>query len=1302
MIVVAVILACIALLFFYMATDTSYDKKLSILETNLAEATLKLEAIRSDMKTSSVKAESDLAAIKKDISLNMLEVVKQFAPKDQIESELKRVNDLISQYYSNQVADHVDLTKYKDQVAGLIANIELTGEKVKSLEINNSAVMSKLQELQSEYSKSTDSKLQELQSEHSKATDSKLQELQSELSKATDSKFQELQSEYSKLSKFQELQSEHSKSEYSKLKESQSEYFKELARDIETKLTEARQAQATAFADFISASNSSQKNLESKLVAHIAVIASVADDVAELKKNLGDMSVMKGSVADSIINLNDKLSKYDGFSEQINTLKKNLDTTVGSLADLESSFWDYGDVLETLGPVIAFLKANDKDLTSVTEAFSFAYAVPNFGKMFVFYKLMDAILYMRKLLAELPTNDGVSSAILSAERKMEAIGAPLKLIDYIKNIQSSLASLRGSTSSLNSQLNAKINAQLDNITITNANANAATVAAISELRKNISANGGVLAEAAMKIEALEALATKAAQSGTVTTQLQSTVDYLSNWVGSWTGSTSIAAYVKQLADTVSENKKSQDSLLESLNSLKKHIGDYTFATDESVSSIALDAQNSAARAWGVIGSYDFKSMNNKTIAGYLTSLASQINQLDVSIKALDPSDTNSKLSELAMAIKDINATVEILKGKSVDPTTVSSSLSSLNTDMSRVWKVIGYSPVSETSVREIITNINQSIAEINSKLPQIESNRQGLIQTSNQSIRTNDAISEINEKVKTLTADLTTTRTGISTVMDQVSTIQKAITSSSAGDVNARLVALEDATRPLILDTNMKSMLHRVNQIVADFGSLRRYVLASYAEFDTAYVNAQIAARAYKTVSDSIQAYAFSKEYNAISAFSADMVKLSNILNVTQIPSSDTAAANAKQSVLDYVSNIDYSIRSEPLWNFVQRKFADISSSIDSSQKTMTYVKSLESKLSTIDTLGASVAALSKTVSSFQAATPTVPTMPAITTPIVSADSYANTHVFTSGQIVSGQITGGQGHAIDITSLNSWGFSIPIGTVSNKVSLSEMYALIASYPVSLDYTTNASLYGNCISVSIVENDSKTKSVSVSRSKDAEGLVTMLRSGSSTFARDTTSVYPTWPLLPLGVNYLNAMAVVNSYGHPTSASSSPVMRSDNTRFLTKADLLKILDSLIELSDIYNLTITVAFGMIFPTGYALEPNSVKRTSKINMWSYLVNPNSFQFSDAKIFIDARKSVGTGVPTFATPGLLDVSTYGIKLDGKLDTSGMNTSSRVSYINGGQNTNFCDPNSYVCGITTNYTANYMQAQPVCCSFRKK
>lgn len=1369
MIAIAISLISLVLIYYIFSQKSDYEGKIQNLEYNLAEISMKISAIRDEAAAGKMKADSELSVIKRDIQQNMIDLVKStegLVSDEKFQKEMARINGIIEQSNTDN-ASKEDLASYKKEVYPSLVKLEMIGNQVIKLidtnevvnaELNKTAKTNDLENVKKLLESKIDSQIDELMQKFPY-----LDEVESSLRNSinlNNDMFNDKISEIETLVKKDAALTSDKIYENSKLinnlNAAQLKSIETFRTELEGKLLDVKnsaqsasqvlklaiddlsQMQTRALNDYIALNNSNMSKITKSIAESNSAIAEVKDSVLNINKLIGDVSnlkyipVIKDNLLETIYDLNERLKKYEN-STAINSLKETLEKVIKNIdtVKLQNNFWEYDEIFEVIVDLISAIdpkikEANAPLLLELKEAMESAYKSKS-SKLVVFMRVKNAIGSLRGV-----TDNRTVEYFQRLNNMMFNVQLPLSLADYVENLQKSVNILHSKRKITESDINL-LNSQINSININMKTASVETTNSLSSLQKSVAElaiGNNQIVEIQAKLKALEAQSAQTMQSNENLKQVTNTVNYLSNVIGSWSDANNISIYIKAMNDDVKKNKASQDQILDSLNKLKSYVGEYALGQDKHLSAAVDRAQNTADRAKALIGNYDWNVTNNKPFFEYVSTIVSRINQIDIAIKSLDPTNSNNSIYELNTAIYGINQSIANMRETIPNKTFIDKSIDFLSTKAIATDKKLGFDPSEPRTVNQILKDMATEMTNMKSYLGQVDINRISITSLDNAMRDDRLYISRINEYVKTVESSLsllTNNFTELSKNLDAVKSMTSTSNTNSLdintiytrlSDVNSRIEFLEKLTQRIKNDKPWWPLIHPLITLNKSLISLSTFIEVN--SYQRLIVLAPIALQIVTSMNVDYSNFTFKKEYKDLAEFNNLVLSVwkTNLINLKL--ATTHGAYDTWANFAQYAKNVDYANAgaidiAEPLWYFVQRKLTEVWDTFATKSSVNNLTTTITTTVTAIDTENkrnsAAVLQLSKDLLSLAAKIPTasagstMPTSGDITIPAlfnVSSDP-SDCYIFTNGHIVNGQLritpyifpNTTTAHGIDIQKLRTTGSTSVLPLKSTTVSFSDMYNIISGIP----HADRVHMYNNAMSIVINYNQSKIYSQSGfllgKKTLDTDIFVLGLASNIYTKTQglyDSRSMPPVNTEIYTSLNYFKSHLVTNTGGTQVNPVREFVM-------IDKNDILRVMDSLIEFSRKYEATVSVSFG-----AYIYTYGDTKATEVFN---YLKSSKiAAPPQTTRIFLDAVKSARYRTPTLVSNGLLDVSQEGIVLNN--NATDFTDPSTISYAHMGRgySNSYCAENSYMCGVQTTVGQGpfgvFTGTNPICCPFKKK
>ena len=767
-----------------------YNKKINLLENNLAEINLKIASLNNSNSNTNY-SESVLTKYKEDIEGNIKDILLQLnslVPKDIYDRENQRINLLLEQYKStnglNSInSDFVDkYTKEVKNIVDKISDIENKWTKLESdmvVELNGKISVSKLNELKQEIV----SIVSEITSDNVKkeAVDiisKSIENINSEVKTTTDIANNTIIS----LDKLIENNKSNSKELetfkqdiYNKLinygdelKISKDEILK-----LKTELTKS-------INEYVEINTSKTKNIEDKLAAEISANTTAFLEIRNSLKNvmtvIGDVDnlkytpILKNNIIDALYDLNSRLSSLEVKSKDIDMLKSSVNVLLNSINKQPTGFWDYHYVTNSVAYTMNEIKkkldnCENKDnpfyldilskYKSVVNKFNYVYVnISNGGKSIIQLTIMqgvDEIKYLVDKIFYTNTSDNpikmsqeeyslYNKEIDRAKKEIEITQKELVTADYINNIQLSVNRLH-SKSFINDQDVIKLKSDLESLNISTTIKNDSLLKSLEELKTSVSKltiSDNKINELDVVIKGLQSNALQYYYTTNTVKAMEQTVQSLNNWVGGreeYFGDDNLIIYIKKMDENIKKNKENDDIINLSLNKLKKLVGEFTLESNTSVGDIAMKARDDAARVKAVIGLYDWNKNNGKSVSESLDNIAAKIINIESTLGNLNPTFIASQTSKLLDTTTYLMNSFTKLTQEDKDIRTIIASLSADNSHINNYYfdlfkNTIGIPKRSET-VYAILDKIEAELKVLKDKVTQPETTLAGIINMEN-------------------------------------------------------------------------------------------------------------------------------------------------------------------------------------------------------------------------------------------------------------------------------------------------------------------------------------------------------------------------------------------------------------------------------------------------------------------------------------------------------------------------------------------------------------------------------------------
>jgi len=787
-----------------------YNKKITLLENNLAEINLKITSLNnSDSNT--MYSESVLTKYKEDIESNIKDILLQLnslVSKDIYEKENDRVNLLLEQYKSTNSIDSDLVEKYTKEVKDVvnkISDIENKWTKMESdmfVELNGKVSVNKLSELKQEImSNVIDITSNNVKNEAIDIINKSLENINNELKSTSDIVGNTIIS----LGKLLEENKVNSK-DIELFKQTISERM--LAYEVETKnirseIFKVKEDLNKSINEYISLNTSRTKSLEDKLAVESSANASAFLEIRNSLKNvmnvIGDVDnlkytpMLKNNVIDALYDLNSRLSSLEVKSKDIETLKSSVNVLMNSINKQPTGFWDYHYVTNSVAYTMNEIKkkldnCEDKDNSfyidtlskykSVVNKFNDAYVnINNGGKSIIQLTIMqgvDELKYLVDRIFYTTTTDNpikmsqeeysmYNKEIDNAKKEIETTQRELVNADYINNLQLSVNRLHSKKFISDQDIN-KLKEDLESLNISTTIKNEGLLKSLEELKTSISKltiSDNKINELDVVIKGLQANALQYYYTTNTVKAMEQTVNSLNNWAGSrgdYFGDDNLTTYIKNMDEKIRKNKESDDSINLSLDKLKKLVGEFTLESNTSVGDIAMKARDEAARVKAVIGLYDWNKNNGKSVSESLDNVAAKIINIESTLNSLNPSFITSQTSSLLDTTNYLMNSFTKLTQEDKDIRTIISSLSADNSYINNYYfdlfkNTIGMPKRSET-VYAILDKIDAELKVLKDKGIQSEDTLSRIInmekkytESLNYTIAVNNYVTEVEKKV---------------------------------------------------------------------------------------------------------------------------------------------------------------------------------------------------------------------------------------------------------------------------------------------------------------------------------------------------------------------------------------------------------------------------------------------------------------------------------------------------------------------------------------------------------------------------
>lgn len=1350
-----------------------YNKKINLLENNLAEINLKIASLNNSNSNTNY-SESVLTKYKEDIEGNIKDILLQLnslVPKDIYERENQRINLLLEQYKStnglNSInSDFVDkYTKEVKDIVDKISDIENKWTKLESdmvVELNGKVSVSKLNELKQEIV----SIVSEITSDNVKkeAVDiisKSIENINSEVKTITDIANNTIIS----LDKLIESNNSNSKELetfkqdiYNKLinygdelKISKDEILK-----LKTELTKS-------INEYVEINTSKTKNIEDKLAAEISANTTAFLEIRNSLKNvmtvIGDIDnlkytpILKNNIIDALYDLNSRLSSLEVKSKDIDTLKSSVNVLLNSINKQPTGFWDYHYVTNSVAYTMNEIKkkldnCENKDNSfyldilskykSVVNKFNDAYVnINNGGKSIIQLTIMqgvDEIKYLVDRIFYTNTSDNpikmsqeeyslYNKEIDKAKKEIETTQKELVTADYINNIQLSVNRLH-SKSFINDQDIVKLKSDLESLNISTTIKNDSLLKSLEELKTSVSKltiSDNKINELEVVIKGLQSNALQYYYTTNTVKAMEQTVQSLNNWAGSrgdYFGDDNLTTYIKKMDESIKKNKENDDSINLSLDKLKKLVGEFTLESNTSVGDIAMKARDDAARVKAVIGLYDWNKNNGKSVSESLDNIAAKIISIESTLGSLNPTFIASQTSSLLDTTQYLMDSFTKLTQEDKDIRTIIASLSADNSYINNYYfdlfkNTIGMPKRSET-IYAILDKIEAELKVLKDKGTQSDTTLSRIINMENKyteslnyTIAVNNYVTEVEKKVleskvlvDTLSNDLKNLKNDVEKQNSRLSNYEK---------LQANVDLLSSTIDKVEADLEWRYTINCLEQV-----SKYRLYMKNYVPLEKYnFIDSKIQSVIDNIKLISLQTYARSNEkfYSEYAKFNEMLTDIYNnhITKVTleiagNKESYDLLWKDCFSQISAYINAVNYGNTidtrgNEPLWQFTQRKFANVYGDIQSMvtkfaskldfdtltgrtntmesniNSSLVKIKEFDTKFTTVDK---SLFDMDEKINKLSIGTVSNNTQAGIydvfnvsstdiNIPSVSLNTAntTNTVYFTCGfTLTNGVISNGTvtNHTRDPAAIG-----MTSTTPINTFNFLDFYNLILSGPSTMNLTGNKFTYYSSNSRPTVVN---------TRSTDNNSFIAYLIN-TGTYHKAPVGSTASMPVLNTG--YTNT---VNITGVLEAVNNGPVATP-----MSKKEILTIINSLIEFSRTTKSTFSIYMGV----SYTL----------LNVKTLLAAGSTIKGFNSRIYLDTSKSIVNNTPTIVTDSLLDVSSKGLLLNGAVMPATSLNYSNTAINAGAPTVNMCPTNSYVCGVSFQYNTNNMRVDPKCCNFDK-
>lgn len=754
-----------------------YNKKINILENNLAEINLKIASLnKSDSNT--IYAESVLTKYKEDIEDNIKNILLQLnslVSKDVYAKENERVNLLLEQYKSTNSINSELVEKYTKEVKNIvdkISSIESKWTKLESdmfVELNGKVSINKLSELKQEILSNINNIISDnVKKEATDIINKSLENINNDV-KSTSEIVSNTILSLDKLVENNKLNSKDieifKQDVYNKLTTYGNEF--KLAKDEILKL---KSELSKSINDYIEINTNRTKNIEDKLASEISANTTAFLEIRNSLKNvmtvIGDVDnlkytpMLKNNVIDALYDLNSRLSTLEVKSKDIDALKSSVNFLLNSMNKQPTGFWDYHYVINSVAYTMNEIKKKLESSTnknsdvyldslskykSIVNKFNNAYLnINNGGKSIIQLTIMQAVDELKYLIDSIynryttagssGSNDFITISqeeyslynkeIDRARKEIETTQRELSNADYINNLQLSVNRLH-SKSFISEEDISKLKEDIENLNISTSIKNENTLKSLEDLKTSISKltiSDNKINELDVVIKGLQANALQYYYTTNTVKSMEQILQNLTNWVGSWGdyyGSDTLNIYIKKMDEKIKSNKENTDSINLSLDKLKKLVGEYTLENNTSVADIAMKARDEAARVKAVIGLYDWNKNNGRSVSESLDNIASKIINIESTLGSLNPNFISSQTNSLLNTTQYLMDSFAKLTQEDKDIRAIISSLSADNSYINNYYfdlfkNTIGMPKRSET-VYEILDKIDAELKILKAK-----------------------------------------------------------------------------------------------------------------------------------------------------------------------------------------------------------------------------------------------------------------------------------------------------------------------------------------------------------------------------------------------------------------------------------------------------------------------------------------------------------------------------------------------------------------------------------------------------------
>lgn len=1369
-----------------------YNKKINMLENNLAEINLKIASLnKSDSNTA--YAESILTKYKEDIEGNIKDILLQLnslVSKDVYDKENERVTLLLEQYKSTNSINSEFVDKYTKEVKNIvdkISNIESKWTKMESdmtVELNGKVSVNKLSELKQEIMLSMDSitsnnvKKEDLDNVKKEAVDiisKSLENINSEV-KSTTAIANNTIISLDKLVKNNETNVKDVEAFKQDIYNKILNYGNELKSSKE-EIIKLKTELAKSINDYVEINTSKTKSIEDKLAAEASANTTAFLEIRNSLKNvltvIGDVDnlkytpILKNNVIDALYDLNSRLSTMEVKSKDIETLKSSVNVLLNSINKQPNGFWDYHYVVNSVAYTMNEIKKKLENSTSkdseiyldtlskyksIVNKFNNAYVnINSGGKSIIQLTIMQAVDDLKYLVDSVYnryTTSGStnSSDVISisqeeyslynkeidrARKEIETTQGELVTADYINNLQLSVNRLH-SKSFISEEDVSKLKEDLKSLNISTTAKNDNLLKSLEELKSSVAKltiSDNKMIELDVVIKGLQDNALQSYYTTNTVKAMEQTVNSLNNWAGSrgdYFGDDNLTTYIKNMDEKIRKNKESDDSINLSLDKLKKLVGDYTLESDTSVADIAMKARDEATRVKAVIGLYDWNKNNGKSVSESLDNIASKIINIESTLGNLNPSFITSQTNSLLNTTNYLMDSFAKLTQEDKDIRTIISSLSADNSYINNYYSdlfknTIGMPKRSET-VYEILDKIDAELKVLKTKgvqsddtLSRIINMEKKYVESLNYTIAVNNYVTDVEKKVveskalvDTLSSDLKNVKTEVAKQTSRLTDYEK---------LQASVDLLNSTIGKVEADMEWQYIIYNLEQVNQYKLFMIKYVPPEKYNFIVNKIQSVI--DNLKIIS--LQTYARSNEkfYPDYYKFNEMLTDIFNnhLKNLSQETIGnkelyDSFWKSFGSRLSAYIDAVNYTNTTdtrwnEPLWQYTQRKFTSVyndiqnmitnfaskidldtlvgrTNTIESNvNSSLNKIKDFDTKFTNVDK---SFADMDAKINKLSVGTVSNNTQAGIydifnvsstdinIPPVIVDSTYNKTNTvyltcgfkLTNGTVSDGTIwnsTSNTGHLQDHTV-----FGLPSMTpIHTAVNFLDFYNLILAGPSDMTLYSNKFTY---------YSSSSRPTVSVARSTDNNSFVAYLLMN-GIYHKIPVGSIATMPVLNMGTT-----TTVTITGILEAVNNGPI-----TPTINKKEIITIINSLIEFSKTTNST----FSIYMCVSYTL----------LNARALLAAGSTIKGVNSRLYLDTKKSVGTGTPTIFSDSLLDLTNKGILLNGAvMPTTNLNYNN-APLNSAGPTVNMCPTNAYVCGVSVNYGSSSIRVDPRCCNFNK-